>query len=332
MMTIAQFGRHTCLAILLQSVLYHGPSYAGDKRPEPYNEVVAIVDGSGSFKSRTAEAVTRLTTLLDDMARQKVNRWESEVDQVAIVALDALPAVIWEGTVRDLKEMNRNAWAERFKARTDFASCTDVSGAFRVAAEHLQGDPASVGKYLFVFSDLVHEPPDQTVRKCRAPHHPSPPPQDFPWDTLRDVSVSVLWVPADQILAWQRSVATAGLATSFKLYSASESGTVEVASPPRREFQRTAEEIEGDQARYVGYLGRALKWIVGGVALVVAVLGGILFAIRARAPRPASRPIPFPGAVRPLPVPGGTRSIPPLPIRAPNHRGQPPASGNGRPV
>jgi hypothetical protein len=227
--------------------------------------------------------------------------------------------------------MNRNAWTERFKARTDFTGCTDVSAAFRVAAEHLEGDPRYIGKYLFVFSDLVDEPPAAlSVRNCRPPKRPSPPPQDFPWEALRDVSVSALWVPADQILAWQRAVTVAGLGATFKLYSASESEAVEVAPPPRRELHRTEEEAERDRARYVDYAKRGAGWLFGGTTVVVAVVGGILLAIRTLAQRQATRPAPPPAAVRPLPLPRGARPIPPLPISGPNRTGRPPAQGNGR--
>jgi hypothetical protein len=330
-MMTAYFSRRTFFALALQPLLCAGVSSAAEKRPEPFNRIVAIVDGSGSFKSRVADAVARLVALLDQMARTKVHRWDSGVDHVTIVALDALPAVIWQGTVRDLKEMNRNAWTERFKARTDFTGCTDVSAAFRVAAEHLDGDPRYIGKYLFVFSDLVDEPPAAlSVRNCRPPKRPSPPPQDFPWEALRDVSVSALWVPADQILAWQRAVTAAGLGATFKLYSASESEAVEVASPPRRELHRTDEDAERDRARYADYAKRGAGWLFGGTMVVVAVVGGILLAIRTLAQRRAARPAPPPAAVRPLPLPRGERPIPPLPISGPNPAGRPPAQGNGR--
>ena len=145
--------------------------------------------------------------------------------------------------------MGSDAWTERFQSRTDYSACTDVPAAFRLAARHLEGDPGHVGKHLFVFSDLIDQPPTDSVLK---PGKISKEPAgDFPWEKLKDVSVSVFWVPPDQKLAWLRAVRQHQLAESFALYTTSESSLVEIAPPERPVTQLTAIQRKAEQQRYL---------------------------------------------------------------------------------
>src|SRR5687767_8625254 len=112
---------------------------SGDKRPDSLNEVVILLDSSGSYKKRQAEAIARASSLLDSIAETKVRRWDQATDKITIIAVDAVPEVIWTGSVRELKAMKQSDWAERFKARSDYEQCTDVEAAFKLATTHLQG-------------------------------------------------------------------------------------------------------------------------------------------------------------------------------------------------
>jgi hypothetical protein len=257
------------------------------------NKVVVIVDGSGSYSGRQSEALERAGKLLDEIAAQRLKRWDRETDQIAIISLDAMPNVLWEGSARDLKAMDRRAWTARFAKRSDFASCTDVTAAFRLAVRHLAGDSRYFSKYLFVFSDLVDEPPTTSLRSCRRPGNPSLPGKDFPWEELKGVSVTALWVPAEQTLAWRRAVAAQGLENTFAIHTDSESAEVKIAPPPRPVHvvsdaeravsrQRVAERIRG-AGRWLGVILAALA----GFVILVGVTAAVFRHLR-RSARPVT--------------------------------------------
>jgi hypothetical protein len=294
---------------------------------EPHNRVVIVIDGSGSYKARQTEAVERAVTLLDGMAQTKLHRWEPATDHVSLISLDAIPEVLWQGTLQDLKKLDRAAWIGRFRARTDYAHCTDVSAAFRLAAQSLEGDFRSVSKYLFVFSDLIHEPPTTSIAACQRPKRPSLPPEEFPWGALQDVSVAVFWVPPDQKLAWRRVVEEQGLTSSFALHSASESTAVTIAPPPRPTLAVTEADREAERGRYLGYFTTLI--VIGGgfLALLVLVPLGILLVGRlwprrsqpVRPLTPGRRPPLLVGPRRPeAPVPPSS----PRPSESPANRRQ----------
>lgn len=311
------------LALLLTS------SAAAQTGREPANHVVIMIDASGSYRKRQTDAVERSVALLDTMAQTKLHRWEPATDYVSLISLDAMPDVLWHGTLRDLKKLDRAAWTSRFHARTDYAKCTDVSAAFQLAAQHLTGDARFIRKYLFVFSDLIHEPPTTAITKCQRPKRPSLPSADFPWGALQDVSVAVFWVPPDQKLAWRRVVGEQGLSATFALYTDSESADVTITPPPRpTPPELTEAERATERARYVGYattlgkgLGSLLAVIVLGPVVAVAIRRLWLRRTRLAPAAPAGSRRPGPGGPRqpgaPWPPPG-PRPLRPRPRTLPN--------------
>lgn len=253
---------------------------------QPQVRVAVILDGSGSFRARRQEAVTRASRMLDELAKTKLHRWESGRDEIAVISLDAIPDVLWRGDLRALKQVTANAWAERFAARQELAGCTDVTTAFRMAEDFLGEGDGPVRKYLFVFSDLVSEPPTGSVRSCKPARNL--PDEDFPWEQLSDVSVSVFWMPADQKLRWKRTVKEHDLAGSFKLFATGESSVVEVKAPPRPKAVVTQEEK--DEA--AGKL-RGIAWGIGkgmGYLVLFAMTGtGLLVLAKKVWRRPVAR-------------------------------------------
>jgi hypothetical protein len=285
---------------LLLSLLLSGCG-ARNNEPAPINKVVIIIDASISYRKRQAEAVARVEKLLEEVSHVKLKRWEKSLDEISIISLDAMPEVIWRGTLKELKESDPSAWAARFQARSDYANCTSVGEAFRLAARTLDGDSRYVQKYLLAFTDLVDEPPTKSIRSCAPPSRPSGPPAEMPWESLRDISVSVFWVPAEQKLAWQKAVADQGLVSSFNLYTNSESGQVKISPPPRAQVKMS--EGEREQAREETK-SRTLFWLGVIAAVVVAIFGiFILLAVlagRRRSPPSGARALPGapgPGAV-----------------------------------
>uniref|UniRef100_A0A7V4G718 VWA domain-containing protein n=1 Tax=Desulfobacca acetoxidans TaxID=60893 RepID=A0A7V4G718_9BACT len=299
------------LALMLLSLDVHAA-------PQPINKVVVMVDTSGSYKGRQMEAIQKASQLLDAMSQSKIHRWEKGVDQIFIVSLDAMPEVIWQGLRRELKTLDRNEWIARFKARTDYSKCTDIGAGFVLAANLLEGDSKYVKKYLFAFTDLVDEPPMDSIWKCKKPRRPSLPPETFPWENLQDVSVSVFWAPPDQKLAWARIAKEKGVAT-FAIHTTSESAQVKLAPPPKARVTFTEEEVQANRARYAGIAGSVATWglyVVLGFVFLAVIIG---LAGRRRGNGPPSRR-PGPGMVPPLrrPLPGS----PPQGARPPQTPGR----------
>jgi uncharacterized protein YceK len=304
-------------ALMLSITIALSGCSSSEKRPDSFNEVVVMLDASGTYKKRQAEAIVKTSALLDTISQTKVRRWENAEDKITIITVDAVPEVIWQGTIRDLKAMKQSDWAERFKARTDYEKCTDVEAAFKLVSTHLQGDPQYVNKYVFAFTDLIHEPPAGSIGSCQPPKKPSTPSEEFPWGDFQDVSVSVFWVPPDQKLAWQRAAANHGLVTSFSLYTTSESGQVKISPPPKATPKNAEEEREADRVAYTQSFYSVIKWaviILMGFGLLVVIL--LLVAKQMRGGRLASH---RKSDIR--------REVPPLPASRLRRLGTVPQSG-----
>lgn len=290
-------------ALILTVAVSASGCSSSEARRDSFNEVVVLLDSSATYKKRREEAVAKASALLDTISQTKVRRWEKAEDKITIITVDAVPEVIWQGNVADLKKMKQSDWAERFKARSDYEKCTDVEAAFKLAASHLQGDPQYAYKYVFAFSDLINEPPAASIGTCLPPKKPSVPSEEFPWGDLQDVSVSVFWVPPDQKLAWQRAATDHGLGTSFSLYTTSESGQVKISPPPKAAPKNTETEREADRESYTQTFYTAIRWLgialLGAIILIVAILvaarlfrGRRLVASRTQGNRRAVAPLP----------------------------------------
>lgn len=240
---------------------------------QPTNKVVLIIDGSDSFKSRQAKAIAKATELLDSIRNEKRRRWEGSSDTITIISLDACPDVVWSGSLQDLKTVDPKGWIDLFHARQGFSACTDLDTAISLALRHLVGDPQTVSKYMFIFSDLIHDPPTDSVRHCQKPRHR--PPETFPWEELRDVSVTVFWCPPNQKHLWTREVKKHRLQENFAIHS-SESAEVSVPAPPPPRLK--VSESEKESAREV--VGSFLKWLaIGGLSFVGFILLVVLVRV-----------------------------------------------------
>lgn len=290
-----------------------------ERAPDPSNKVVVIMDRSGTYTHRLDAAMGRVMTLLETMGKTKLKRWDRAADTIALISLDAMPEVIWTGSLRDLQALKQDAWTSRLQGRRDYAQCTDVEAAFRLAAQHLKGDPQIVHKYLFVFSDLIAEPPTGSLRTCQAPAIPSVPSQTFPWEALGDVQTKVFWVPPDQKLAWSRAAAEQGLQEQFVLYTTSEAATVTLDPPARPKVIRTEAERQESRTRMTGVVITGLWWFVAVLALLVGLFVGWQWWLSRR--------------TRQSPRPAGPRRrgpVPPLPASALRRPGGPNPGLRGR--
>jgi hypothetical protein len=286
----------SAVAAAIAAGMILAPGMASAAAPQPVNKIVVMVDASGSYRARQTEAVTRAVDLLARVAETKLRRWDAGADQIAVVSLDALPEVLWQGTLRDLKAVGAEQWKARFQGRTDYAHCTDVSAGLRVALRFLDGDPRYTTRYLFTFSDLLHEPPTQSLRACRKPVAL---PGDVPWEELKDVQIHALWVPPDQKLVWTRAAQEHGHG-QFQLYTPSESDQVTITPPPRAELDPAtrAERQQKTQDQVMRGLGTAGRyWIngmigIGGLFGLLLVIALVVSRFRRRRRQPVRRPAP----------------------------------------
>lgn len=272
----------------------------GEGIKEPANKIVVIVDCSGSFKSQHQNAVKQTTALLDTLSQTKLKRWEGDTDEVVLICLDALPQVLWKGTIKALKASDLNSIAQLFSARKEFSLCTDVLGAFELALRNLEGDPRFFSKYLFVFSDLIHEPPTKSVTSCGRPVNVQG--NDFPWHLLADISTTVFWMPANQQFVWKKAISNYELEDRFTMYSTGFSDRIDITPPPRPEEKISDQEREEKHQEVIAGLHRLGKWSAKALGFILGLfffLGMVVFFFRRR-------------FVRQMPVQHG--SVPPLPI------------------
>lgn len=253
-----------------------------------FNRIAVIVDASGSFRSRQSEAIAKVDQLLQGLSDRKVKRWQQQ-DEIEVISLDAMPEVIWSGTPDALRTLGKEEWARRFRARSDYVQCTDVTAAFVLATKLLQRAPVPTESYIFGFSDLIAEPPMASMTHCRRPH--ALPGDGFPWKALRDVSVTMFWMPPNQKMAWSRAMTAHGL-TRFRLLTSSESAANAIDIPKAAHHTVTPEE----KARARKLVGEIFDWIeslalwavglvIGGTLVVIAIAFGL--SRRAAAPQPA---------------------------------------------
>jgi hypothetical protein len=270
------------------SVIADGVAQEAQK---PANVVIVAIDRSMSFQARQQNAIDSTLKFLDQIASRKLGRWEGKNDKIVIVSLDAMPAVLWRGNLQELKALSSADWSKQFAARSDYQRCTDVTGAFSLAGEEFaNSDSGPTYKYLLVFSDLIHEPPTTSASNCAKPDYA--PTADFPWATLQDVSVSVLWLPVNQKLLWQRAVREHGLAAQVALYSDSESSAVQIPPPPPAKMKITQSERIAEASRFKSLFAKGI-WAIGvlGGAVVFSLIVAIVSARRrGRAPQVYSRP------------------------------------------
>lgn len=273
--------------VITMLLLLFADGLHAETQPKPSNRVVIIIDSSGSYKSRQGEAVDRAVALLDAISQRKLHRWESDTDRISIIALDAIPEIIWEGSLHELKTMETNSWIQHFTARTDYAGCTDVSSAFRIAVRYLSGDPRYVHKYLFVFSDLIDEPPTDSIYRPRK--WSRLPSGDFPWEQLQGISVSVFWVPPEQKLAWRRAVEQHGLVSSFALYTTSESAKISIQPPAKAVSEITVAERRAERERYFGYAKKIAKGSGFFIIVVILLICALFLSLHLRQRRRPQR-------------------------------------------
>jgi len=182
---------------------------------EYLSKIALLVDFSKSFY--TQDVNDSVKEVIDKISNKKVHRWEAGKNIVGVISIDALPELLWSGSIRELRALEPGFWEARFNARGDYSYCTDLISATNLAVEFLSGDPRYVQKTLYLWSDFVSEIPGSSVYRPKT--YSKLPPKDFPCQELRDINtVTALMVPPNQKLAWLRAADGHGL-TNFTIYT-----------------------------------------------------------------------------------------------------------------
>lgn len=276
---------------ILISVVLMGlmPTVQATASGQIQNAVAVVIDSSGSYRDKFQSAIDRATVLLEEMSETELHRWDKDTDVITLITLDAIPEVIWEGSLQELRALDASYWQHRFTSRSDYMYCTDVGRAFHLAVKSVEGDASLATKYIFIFSDAIHEPPKDSIRRCIPPTFPSPPPNDMPWEALADCSVHMFWMPPEQKLFWHRFIIQKGLEENFSFYTPSEMNSIIISAPPRPIRSLSDEEKKAIRHK-VANAGKTVAKI--GLLTLLGVLGlGFLLSIMVRlASRKEQRP------------------------------------------
>jgi hypothetical protein len=255
----------------------------------PYNLVIIILDCSRSFqvpsrspgvegKVLAVEALRIVEQFFRAGANQKRRRTDAG-DLYYLIAADAASQVIWSGTRAQLAELTPDALARKLAVRAQFAACTDLEAALNEAGTILQRHPEASDAYVLTFSDLLHEPPLKSWRKC-APKSGEPP-KGIDWNTLASAHLGFYFVskefPYRPDAKWKAEVERRGLQADF--FDAAQALTAGLAltPPPPAVYKPTQAEVGVAHARAEGFVQTvvsAVKWFVLLCVMAMASLFG----------------------------------------------------------
>lgn len=249
-----------------------------------FNKILILFDSSGSFEKYIPEATEKIQELVDKIASERVKTWEKR-DFVELISIDAHPEVIWAGDTKQLKQQLVSvAIPKLFEKRKEYGECTDVEGAFNLAIEKIQTPPIAQANYIFVFSDLIHEPPDTSGRPV-PPKHPSPPPEGINWQQLdAKTAISAFWVADEQIRAWKNALSSKHLQCKFAFFNPAESKNAPLVRP-EKPVETSTGQVHSPIPAIGSLIGNALRlvgWIFVGLVVVFFLIAVLPLVINRR--------------------------------------------------
>lgn len=241
-----------------------------------------VVDPTFTNRAHLDEALAAVSAYAEKAVARPVARWEDaeDLERIVVAVADASPEVVFAGDARAWQSVDRGGLAGRIRARREYARCTDLDRAFSLAARSVAG--ARVRR-IVAFTDLVHEPPDRSVSRCRAAASVS---STFPWSALEGVDVDVYWAPAAQVLAWRREAEARGAAT-FRVHTEQDAPNVAPADQVTSAAPTAAERKDAAQRaeRLGGAITSLAKTALAAAVALIVVLGAAAVAVRVRRSR-----------------------------------------------
>lgn len=268
----------------------------------PYNLVIIIMDASGSFrvpsrapgmkgKILAEEALHIVQQLFRDTANQKRRRTDGH-DIYYIIAADAASQTIWTGTREQLAEITPQELARKLAIRAEFGNCTDLESALNEAGTVVRQHPQAADIYLLTFSDLLHEPPQNSYRKCKSPT--GEPPRGIEWKALAHTRLGFYFVskqfPYRPDQKWKAELERQGLHAEFLDAAQALSAGVTLNPPPPAEYKATDAQIQDARRRAEQLKSDASTGLKAfGILSIVGIAGLFAWAARKRQSHAARR-------------------------------------------
>jgi len=172
-------------------------------RESLYNRVILLVDTTASFKEYRQEALELAQRLVDQLGRQRRRHWETP-DSIKVIAIDARPAAVWQGTPKDLRSQLTTTVGSMslvtLLGQRGYGQWTDLIAALNLAIDELNREPVAAGNWLFVLSDLEHS-------TLGTGELTTPPVDRIRWDALPKGTVfGAFYVPEGRHIAWENAL------------------------------------------------------------------------------------------------------------------------------
>lgn len=265
----------------------------------PFNLVIVVLDASRSLRvpSRAPgikgkvladEGLRMVQEFFRDSANQKRRRTDGH-DLYYIVAADAASQVIWSGTREQLSELTPQELARKLTVREQFANCTDLEAAMNEVAAICQKHPEAAEVYVLTFSDLLHEPPQKSWRKCAQPS--GEPPTGIDWKTLSRAHLGFYFVSKDfphrPDAKWKLELERRGLQADFFDAAQALSAGLTLSLPPPAVYKPTQAQVETARTRAASLTHTVVSTLTWFTMLSVAGIAA-LFVWVSRTRRSAS--------------------------------------------
>lgn len=255
----------------------------------PYNLVIIVLDFSRSFRipSRAPgikgkvladEALRIVQQLIRDTANEHRRRTDGH-DIYYIVAADAASQTVWSGTRDELADITPQELERKMAIREQFANCTDLEVAMSEVADIVRSQPRAAAVHVLIFSDLLHEPPNNSYRKCKPPV--GEPPRGIEWKALAGAKLGFYFVsrefPHRPDQKWKLELERQELQAEFLDAAQALSAGVTLKPPPPPEYKPTDAQILDARIRADKLKNAASNVFTGFSVLMIAGIGGLFF-------------------------------------------------------
>jgi hypothetical protein len=152
-----------------------------------------LFDNSLSYKPYISDTLIQVRDLFRYLAEKYPE------SNTTLIMIDKEAKIIWSGASKDLQR----AYDElKETLRHGTSRFTNLTDAVNKALYFLNKEKAG-RKILLIFSDMKHSMPNYYPKDQKV----VPPPENFPWERLKDVEIYVFYVPYEEWQEWQKVIA-----------------------------------------------------------------------------------------------------------------------------
>jgi hypothetical protein len=152
-----------------------------------------LFDNSLSYKPYISDTLIQVRDIFRYLAEKypKTN--------TALIMIDKEAKIIWSGASEDLQRPYDEL---KETLRRETSRFTNLTDAVNKALYFLNKEKAR-RKILLIFSDMKHSMPNYYPNDQKV----VPPPENFPWERLKDIEIYVFYVPYEEWQEWQKVIA-----------------------------------------------------------------------------------------------------------------------------